>query len=191
MFWTDRKKRHPRIGTHITLEDVEAENWIVSKSMSRIIPGVEGALLDHVKYYLEELGEPLEIKGFNCLFGSISASLAPIVEEALFFHSIVRKAQVFYKPYGTNPLVEFESVFNAKVTTGKKGSALVSEPKVMKMFSQFDKAIFAGDSKIKVVNSVSDLYNSNYCSSLELYVLNDSREPSKWNGLEMSGVKVL
>ena len=104
----DEQGRHPEPFTLVTAGDVESGRWKIDA------PAASGLGLDpdyaeeHLRYYtrtLEEGGKyNLTIWPFHAMLGGIGYALVSALEEALFFHSIARRAPLDFQPKGDNPL---------------------------------------------------------------------------------------
>jgi nicotinamidase-related amidase len=148
----DGEGRHPEPFTLVTAEDVEAERWRVDP------PAAAGLGLDpdyaeeHLRYYtrtLEEGGKyNLTIWPFHAMLGGIGYALVSALEEALFFHSIVRHAPLDFQPKGDNPLTEHYSMLGPEVEVDLEGEPLGrrNHPLIERLL-QYDAVVIAGEAK--------------------------------------------
>ena len=148
----DAEGNPPAPFTDVTAADVEAGRWQISA------PAAEGLGLDpanaeeHLRYYartLEEGGKySLTIWPFHAMLGGVGYALVSAVEEALFFHSIARYAQLDFQPKGDNPLTEHYSMLGPEVEFDLEGERLGkrNQPLIERLL-QYDAVVIAGQAK--------------------------------------------
>jgi nicotinamidase-related amidase len=148
----DGEGRHPEPFTLVTADDVEAGRWRINP------PAAAGLGLDpdyaeeHLRYYtrtLEQGGKyNLTIWPFHAMLGGIGYALVSALEEALFFHSIVRHAPLDFQPKGDNPLTEHYSMLGPEVEDDQEGEPLGrrNQPLIERLL-QYDAVVIAGEAK--------------------------------------------
>jgi nicotinamidase-related amidase len=148
----DGEGRHPEPFTLVTAEDVKAGRWRINP------PAAAGLGLDpdyaeeHLRYYtrtLEEGGKyNLTIWPFHAMLGGIGYALVSALEEALFFHSVVRHAPLDFQPKGDNPLTEHYSMLGPEVEVDREGEPLGrrNHPLIERLL-QYDAVVIAGEAK--------------------------------------------
>jgi nicotinamidase-related amidase len=148
----DGEGRHPEPFTLVTAEDVAAGRWRINP------PAAAGLGLDpdyaeeHLRYYtrtLEEGGKyNLTIWPFHAMLGGIGYALVSALEEALFFHSVVRHAPLDFQPKGDNPLTEHYSMLGPEVEVDREGEPLGrrNHPLIERLL-QYDAVVIAGEAK--------------------------------------------
>jgi nicotinamidase-related amidase len=148
----DAEGRHPEPFTLVTAVDVEAGRWRMNP------PAAAGLGLDpdyaeeHLRYYtrtLEQGGKyNLTIWPFHAMLGGIGYALVSALEEALFFHSIVRYAPLDFQPKGDNPLTEHYSMLGPEVEEDQEGQPLGrrNQPLIERLL-QYDAVVIAGEAK--------------------------------------------
>ncbi|MEO5576351.1 MAG: isochorismatase [Gaiellaceae bacterium] len=159
----DDEGRAPEPLTQVTAADVEVGRW-------RIDPlAASGLGLDphyaeqHLRHYtstLEEGGKySLTVWPFHAMLGGIGYALVAAVEEALFFHSIVRHARLDFQPKGDKPLTEHYSMFGPEVEYDPEGEPLGkrNQPLIERLL-QYDAVMIAGEAKSHCVAwTIADL----------------------------------
>jgi nicotinamidase-related amidase len=131
IFWVNARGDHPAGGqVVITLQDVESGAWRVNPAMAGLAAGRDlDSLQRHALHYTRRLSEggkyPLMIWPYHAMLGGIGHSLAPAVEEAVFFHGIARSSQPWFEMKGSHPLTESYSALGPEVPDDDAGTALV------------------------------------------------------------------
>jgi nicotinamidase-related amidase len=148
----DSEGRPPEPFTDVTAADVEAGRWRFNPEAA------EGLGLDpeyaeeHLRYYTQTLEEggkySLTVWPFHAMLGGIGHALVSSVEEALFFHSVVRYAPLDVRPKGDNPLTEHYSMLGPEVEFDREGEPLGrrNHPLIEQLL-QFDAVLIAGEAK--------------------------------------------
>jgi nicotinamidase-related amidase len=93
------------------------------------------------------------------MVGGIGHALAPVVEEAVFFHSIARRSPTRVEVKGQNPLTENYSVLRPEVAEDASGAPIASANRALvEHLLSFDTVIVAGEAKSHCVAwTVEDL----------------------------------
>ncbi len=162
-FFLDADGAPPAPYTAITAADLEAGRFRANPEAAPAA-GLSGEdLARHVLHYcrrLEAQGKySLVIWPYHGMLGGAGHALAPVIEEAVFFHGIARSAATRFELKGRNPLTENYSVLRAEVLDGADG-APVAEPNraLLDRLLGFDALIVAGQAKSHCVAwTVSDL----------------------------------
>jgi nicotinamidase-related amidase len=148
----DAEGRHPPPFTDVTAADVEAGKWRFSPAAAEGL-GVDPAYAEeHLRHYtrtLEEGGKySLTIWPFHAMLGGVGYALVSAVEEAFFFHSIVRNAPLDFQPKGDNPLTEHYSMLGPEVEFDREGEPLGrrNHPLIEQLL-QYDAVLIAGEAK--------------------------------------------
>jgi nicotinamidase-related amidase len=162
-YLVDADGRHPEPYTLISADDVEAGLW-------RVDPDVCGSLglgqqyarrqLAHYTRSLERGGKHrLTVWPFHALLGGLGHALVPAVEDAFFFHSIVRSSDLDFRIKGTRPLTEHYSAIGPEVLEGPDGERLGQRDEdLVEKLSAFDALVVAGQAKSHCVAwTVEDL----------------------------------
>ncbi len=183
----DAEGRHPEPFTHVTAEDVEAERWRVSPEAAAGLGLDADYAEEHLRYYTSELERggkySLTIWPFHAMLGGIGYALVSAVEEALFFHSVARWAQLDFQPKGDNPLTEHYSMLGPEVDVDREGEPLGrrNHPLVERLL-RYDAVVIAGQAKSHCVAwTIQDLLHDPTVQERGLeekvYLLEDCTSP--------------
>ena len=156
----DADGAHPAPMTAISVEDVESGRFRVNPRVTEALPGFDEAYLLHYCRSLSRDGKySLMVWPYHAMLGGIGHALVSSVEEALFFHNIVRTSQTAFEIKGGNPLTENYSALNPEVCTGPDGSSLaVRNEALVDTLLDYEALIIAGQAKSHCVQwTVSDL----------------------------------
>ncbi|MDB9516998.1 isochorismatase [Roseofilum reptotaenium CS-1145] len=189
LFWIDETGEHPTPAvTNITLEAVQEGHWKANPAVAQsIMGGDREALQAYALHYVQTLSDegkyPLTVWPYHSMLGGIGHALVSSVEEAIFFHNLVRHSQTLFDLKGNHPLTENYSVLRAEVLTGVNGEEIASknESFLNTLFS-FDRLIIAGQAKSHCVAwTVSDLLTEILARdpqwAQKVYLLEDCTSP--------------
>jgi nicotinamidase-related amidase len=164
VFWLDAEGDHPDGGaTVISVEDVETGRWRVNPEMAEAAAdGDVDWLCTYALHYVRTLAAaryPLMVWPYHAMLGGIGHALVSAVEEAVFFHSIARRAATRFEVKGNNPLTENYSVLSPEVLRGPGGYPIAEKNSAcIEHLLAFDALIVAGQAKSHCVAwSVNDL----------------------------------
>ena len=149
---SDGEGNSPEPFTIVTAEDVESGRWRVDREAAAGLGLDPEYAEEHLRYYtrtLEDGGKySLTIWPFHSMLGGIGYALVSAVEEALFFHSIARRAPLDFQPKGDNPLTEHYSMLGPEVEFDLEGEPLGTRnlPLVQRLL-QYDAVAIAGEAK--------------------------------------------
>jgi len=152
VFLVDAAGNHPEPFTQVTADDVESGRWQVSPAAAAGLGVDPDYAAEHLRYYtrtLEEGGKySLTVWPFHAMLGGIGYALVAAVEEALFFHSIVRSAPLDFQPKGDNPLTEHYSMLGPEVEFDREGEPLGKRnQRLVERLLQYDAVLIAGQAK--------------------------------------------
>ncbi len=191
IFWINDAGEHPTpLQTLITQEDIETGKW-------RVNPVVVDSLSGNAAQYtwLQEFGEhyvktltadgkyPLTIWPYHAMLGGIGHAVVSAVDEACFFHAIVRNSQTHYELKGRNPLTENYSVLCPEVLDDAEGKPIATKSSdFLKSLLSYDRVIIAGQAKSHCVAwTVSDLLaeiqDTNISLAKKIYLMEDLTSP--------------
>jgi nicotinamidase-related amidase len=152
VFLVDEQGRHPEPFTLVTAGDVESGRWRVDPATASGLGLDPGYGEQHLRYYastLEAGGKyNLTVWPFHAMLGGIGYALVSALEEALFFHSIVRYAPLDFQPKGDNALTEHYSMLGPEVEFDLEGERLGTrnQPLIERLL-QYDAVVIAGQAK--------------------------------------------
>jgi nicotinamidase-related amidase len=187
VFLVDDNGRHPDPYTLVSADDVERGVWRVDPAAARALGLEERYVQEHLLHYtraLEEGGKySLTVWPYHAMLGGIGYALVSTVEEAIFFHSIARRAQPDFQIKGAEPLTEHYSLLGPEVTADHEGRPLGSknEPLIEKLL-EYDAVLIAGQAKSHCVAwTVDDLLSGIAARDRRLaekvYLLEDCTSP--------------
>jgi nicotinamidase-related amidase len=159
----DANGEHPPPYTVVSVEDVHGGVWRAADS------GRQEQLERYVSA-LEAGGRyRLTVWPYHAMLGGIGHALVSAVEEAFFFHSLARAAQVRFEVKGDDPLTEHYSALGPEVG-GRRNEELIAH------LRGFDAVVIAGQAKSHCVAwTVEDLLRD--VPAERVYLLEDCTSP--------------
>jgi nicotinamidase-related amidase len=162
----DAGGRHPDPYTLVAAADIERGVWRADPAAALGL-GVEPEYLEsHLLHYtraLERGGKyDLTVWPYHAMLGGIGHALVASVEEAVFFHSIARRAQPDFRIKGTEPLTEHYSLLGPEVTEDHEGRALGARNEALiDSILSYDAVLVAGQAKSHCVAwTIDDLLSA-------------------------------
>ncbi len=186
-FWTDEDGRTPEPFTRITQEDVARGRWTVHPNAATALGIGRETLQRHARHYTRQLAATgkydLTIWPYHVLLGSLGHALVPSVQEAVFFHALVRQRQPAFHVKGDNPLTEHYSVLGPEVTHGPDGRPIASRDETFtETLLTFDAVVIAGQAKSHclawtIADLLEDIERRDRRLAEKVYVLEDCTSP--------------
>jgi nicotinamidase-related amidase len=164
IFWVDESGNHPEPYTIITLDDLSTHRWRYNPLITQSLPTISD-MQQYVEYYVKTLTYEgkydLTIWPYHAMLGGIGHAIVPVLEEAIFFHSIVRNTQPDYEIKGDHPLTEHYSALKPEVDHDLKGNKMGEvNSEIMEDLIYFDAMYIAGQAKSHCVAfTIRDLLN--------------------------------
>lgn len=191
VFWINDAGEHPiPLQTLITQEDIETGKWRVNPAIVESLMGDQNryewlkAYGEHYVKVLTVAGKyPLAIWPYHAMLGGIGHAIVSAVDEACFFHTIARKAQIHYEIKGQNPLTENYSVLRPEVLNDPDGKPIAERNSAfLQMLLEYDRVIIAGQAKSHCVAwTVSDLLEEiqkiDIALAKKVYLVDDLTSP--------------
>ncbi|HAZ44540.1 MAG TPA: isochorismatase [Cyanobacteria bacterium UBA11369] len=188
LFWVNDAGEHPTPTTSITLDDVQKGIWKVNPDIAySITNGDYNTLQKHALHYVQKLSDegkyPLTVWPYHSMLGGIGHALVSAVEEAIFFHNIVRNSQTLFEIKGNNPLTENYSVLRPEVLDSYNGQTIAQKnTSFIQKLLEFDKVIIAGQAKSHCVAwTIDDLLTEIMAKdpnlAKKIYLLEDCTSP--------------
>ncbi len=163
IFLVDQHGEHPDPFTTVTAEDVEKGVWRFNDKIAdtlEIDASYGRRYLEHYTRKLAESGKyELTVWPYHAIFGGIGHAVVSSVEEAVFFHSIARRARPDFQVKGKNILTENYSVLSPEVLFGPDSKKIggKNEALIQKIL-EYDAVVIAGQAKSHCVAwTVDDL----------------------------------
>lgn len=152
LFWVDRAGNHPAPYTLISAQDVAGGRWRISPDAAASLGLHKDYVEQFVAHYTGELARrgkyDLTIWPYHAMLGGISHALVSGVEEAIFFHSVVRRSQPDFEIKGQHPLTEHYSAVGPEVLTDARGEPIAAKSdKFLSVLQAFDAVVIAGQAK--------------------------------------------
>lgn len=159
VFLIDDAGNHPEAMTAISLEDVTSGRWKVSPDVAEEL----GVDQDYLVHYCRSLSRDgfyqLMVWPYHAMLGGVGHALVSAVEEALFFHNLVRSSQTRFEVKGGHPFTENYSVLRPEVLDDVDGEPLAeSNAALVDELLDYDALIVAGQAKSHCVAwTITDL----------------------------------
>ena len=182
-FLVDAAGEHPEPMTVVTLDDVTSGRWTVSPRAAESIAGCDQKYLEQYCRSLSQNGKySLMVWPYHAMLGGIGHALVSTVEEAVFFHNIVRGAQTAFEIKGDHPLTENYSALRPELSTESGGLAPSKDGAFVEELLAYDALIVAGQAKSHCVAwTIADLLAEIEIRDPELarkvYLLEDATSP--------------
>ena len=178
-FLVDAGGQHPDPYTLVTVDDVATGRWQVDPTVAELL--AHDRPNEHLASYVQALATggkyDLTVWPFHSMLGGIGHALVSAVEEALFFHSLARKAQMRFEIKGLHPLTEHYSVLGPEVPVDGD-SASGRNVALVEYLARFDAILVAGQAKSHCVAwTVDDLLADVPELAPRLYLLEDCTSP--------------
>ena len=188
IFWINEAGEHPiPAATSITPEDIQQGKWKVNPAVADSLKCDYSKLGLYALHYVKQLSDagkyPLTVWPYHSMLGGIGHALVSAVEEALFFHCIVRNCQTRFEIKGNNPLTENYSILRPEVMDDINSNAIAQKnTNLIQDLLKFDAVIIAGQAKSHCVAwTVADLLTEIQAKDASLakkiYLLEDCTSP--------------
>lgn len=187
VFFIDAEGNHPAPYTDIHASDLLAGKWRFNPALAAqfgISPEYGQEMMLHYTKTIEAKGKyALTIWPYHAMLGGIGHALVPIVEEAVFFHALVRLDQPDFEIKGDKPFTENYSVIGPEVLTGPMDEPLgARNPKFIEQLQQFDRLYIAGQAKSHciawtVADLLEDIRAVDPSLAEKVYLLEDCTSP--------------
>lgn len=187
IFFVDGDGNHPAPYTDIHVSELRDGRWMFNPALAAqfdIAPEYGQQMMIHYAEELHKSGKyALTVWPYHAMLGGIGHALVPAVEEAVFFHSIVRISQPDIVIKGESPFTENYSVVGPEVLTGPMGEMLgMHDQRFIQQLQEVDRLVIAGQAKSHCVAwTVSDLLDDITATDPELakkvHLLEDCTSP--------------
>lgn len=187
VFLVDKDNEHPAPYTNVTAEDIRTGKWKFNPLLAGRygITTEEGQQrLEHYTTRLEEKGKyALTIWPYHAMLGGVGHALVSSVEEALFFHSVVRLSPTQFEVKGDRSFTEHYSVIGPEVEHGPQGEQLGEHNNsFVEMLKDVDRLVIAGQAKshcvaYTIADLLTDLQKEDTALAKKIYLLEDCTSP--------------
>lgn len=187
VFWVNAAGEHPPAMSMLTLKDVETGIWRANPAIA-VSLGMDSDRLQHYAlHYVRQLSQdgkfPLTIWPYHSMLGGIGHAVVASVEEACFFHNLVRTSQTRFEIKGNNPLTENYSVLKPEVLHDPEQRSIAQKNTAfLQKLLTFDAILIAGQAKSHCVAwTVDDLLTEiqaiDPALARKVYLLEDCTSP--------------
>lgn len=187
VFWVNDKGEHPGPATMFSLADVQSGVWKVNPAVASSLGLNYVSLQKYAMHYVSKLSGDgkyaLTVWPYHAMLGGIGHALVASVEEAIFFHNLVRNSQTRFEIKGGNPLTENYSVLRPEVLEDQKGRPIAQKnAQFIEKLLNYDAVVIAGQAKSHCVAwTIDDLLNEINSKDPKLakkvYLLEDCTSP--------------
>ena len=187
IFFIDAEGKHPLPYTQVAADDVARGRWKFNPTLSETLGITARYGQEYLEYYTQQLQKSgkyqLTVWPYHAMMSGIGHALVSAVEEAVFFHSVARRAQPDFHIKGLHPLTEHYSALGPEVATTHDGKPLGEKSdKILGLVKDYDAVIIAGQAKSHCVAwTVSDLLGevASHDKRLaeKIYLLEDCTSP--------------
>lgn len=186
-FLIGRDGERPPPYTLVSVADVESGRWRFDPAAAPVLGITVEQGQRHLLHYTRALAASgkyeLTIWPYHALLGGIGHALVPLLEEAVFFHTLARRTQADFRVKGDRPLTEHYSVLGPEVTTDADGWPIASrDDALIAHLLEFDAVLIAGQAKSHCVAwTIDDLLRGLEAADRTLapkvYLLEDCTSP--------------
>jgi nicotinamidase-related amidase len=187
LFFIDAAGNHPSPYTDIHKEDLLSERWVFNPALADRfkIPPTFGQkqVIDYAEK-LEKKGKfALTIWPYHAMLGGIGHALVSAVEEAAFYHSMVRGSIFDINIKGDNSFTENYSALAPEVLVGFDGEPIgQTDDSIFKKLQVCDRMIIAGQAKSHcvawtVADLLEEIQRKDPALANKVYLLEDCTSP--------------
>ncbi|HWQ83194.1 MAG TPA: hypothetical protein VN363_01430 [Anaerolineales bacterium] len=187
IYLIDADGKHPTPYTLVSAADILEGRWRFNPSVAHSLDispeyGQE-QLADYVQQLDARQKYALTIWPYHSMLGGIGHALVPLIEEAVFFHTIARAAQADFILKGANPFTESYSAIGPEVLEDPAGKQLAKKnDQIVRLVEQFDAVVVAGQAKSHCVawtigDLLSDIQARDPALANKIYLLDDCSTP--------------
>lgn len=187
IFLVNERGEHPPPFTLISEEDIVLGRWKFNTELCDSLKVTPEYGQQYVLHYVRSLKEggkyDLTIWPYHAMLGGIGHALVSSVEEAIFFHSIARRAQPSYQIKGSNAFTEHYSVIGPEVLLGPKDESIAERNLFFsEILIDFDAVVIAGQAKSHCVawtidDLLRDMGDEHRKLAEKVYLLEDCTSP--------------
>lgn len=187
VFWMDEHGEHPAPYTLVSVTDVRDGRWRVNPEVSGVLHRDLDWLRRAALHYVEALHEggkyQLTIWPYHAMLGGIGHAVVSALEEAAFFHGLVRGTQASYQFKGNNPLTENYSVLQPEVLDGPDGEPIAQRNiTFIEELLSYDAIVLAGEAKSHCLawtihDLLSEIRTHDPALVQKIYLLEDCASP--------------
>lgn len=171
-YWVDENGNQPKPYTIISYKDVLERKWLPA-----------GTPIYDAQKYLKSLEEndkkQLCIWPYHCIIGTEGAALESELAKMIYFHSIVRRANVTFIPKGTNPNSEMYGILHDEYNTN--GHNVVQLFETSNNVKMYDEIYIAGEAAshcvLESIKQIAMEFEKQGNTRTKIIVLEDCTSP--------------
>lgn len=187
VFLVDERGQHPDPHTLVSLREIENGRWKFNSSIAASLGLSASDGQQHLLHYTRTLKErgkyDLTIWPYHAMLGGIGHALVSAVEEAIFFHTLARRARAEFEVKGQAAMTENYSAIGPDVLNKLDGEPLGEKnERFLQKVMEYDAVLVAGQAKSHCVAwTVGDLLEQIQAQDARLarkvYLLEDCTSP--------------
>lgn len=187
LFFLDSNGNHVPAMTMISSDDLIKGVYVVNPAVAASLGVSYTALRKHVIHYADSLSkrgkDKLVIWHYHAMLGGIGHALVALIEEAIFFHTIVRNSESGTEIKGGNPLTENYSVLSPEVLDTYDTTTIAQRnSRFIEKLLNYDMLIIAGQAKSHCVawsidDLLTDIMSKDPSLAKKVYLLEDCTSP--------------
>ena len=152
IYLIDANGKHPAPYTLVNPEDILEGRWRFNPAVAHSLDISQEYGQEQLVHYVQQLEArqkyALTIWPYHSILGGIGHALVPLIEEAVFFHTIGRAAQADFIIKGANPFTESYSAIGPEVLEDSTGKQLARKnDQLVRLVEQFDAVVVAGQAE--------------------------------------------
>ena len=187
IYLIDADGKHPAPYTLVNPEDILEGRWRFNPAVAHSLDISQEYGQEQLVHYVQQLEArqkyALTIWPYHSILGGIGHALVPLIEEAVFFHTIGRAAQADFIIKGANPFTESYSAIGPEVLEDSNGKPLARKnDQLVRLVEQFDAVVVAGQAKSHCVawtveDLLSEIQSHDPALANKIYLLEDCSTP--------------
>lgn len=187
MFFVNQNGDQPAPFTIISPDEVEDGIWRANPEVIKSLGIDPSDIKKFLKHYTRTLNQggkySLTIWPYHAMLGGIGHALVAAVEEAIFFHGMIRCCSADFQVKGDNPFTENYSVIKPEVMYNSEGDQIADKnSKLIEKLIEYDALFIAGQAKSHCVAWTIDDIFSELCAidnrlANKIYILEDCMSP--------------
>jgi nicotinamidase-related amidase len=181
------KGGHPAPFTLVSADEIHRGVWKFNPAVAHSLQITTGYGQELLRHYVDALKQggkyELSVWPYHAMLGGIGHALVSSIEEAIFFHSMARRAQPAFQIKGNQPFTEHYSALGPDVLNGPDGRPLAEKNnQLVELLMTFDAVVIAGQAKSHCVAwTVDDLLTvigqRDETLARKIYLLEDCTSP--------------
>lgn len=190
VFWVDRNGEtiDATCSPFVELDDVISGKLRPNPALADELAGGDyDWLKQYALHYVQTLKNngqyKLELWPYHAILGGVGHAMTPIVEEAVFFHGILRNSPTDAEIKGGHPMTENYSVFKPEVLTSHEGKTIARQnERLMNTLFSYDAVIACGQAASHcfawtMEHLRQEIVARNSSLARKIYILEDCTSP--------------